>query len=88
MWPSQSPDLGGNTSSTDRLQLIWALELVRVRMKRGPTSALTPITSITTTTALITFFIEHATEKPYRVIFHGREQDASFNATTTPYLDP
>lgn len=35
MRPSQSPDLGGNTSSTDRLQLIWALELVRVRMKKG-----------------------------------------------------
>ena len=52
MWPSQSPDLGGNTSSTDRLQLIWALELVRVRMKRGPTSALTPITSIATTATL------------------------------------
>ena len=57
MWPSQSPDLGGNTSSTDRLQLIWALELVRVRMKRGPTSGLTPITSITTTAALITIIL-------------------------------
>ena len=57
MWLSQSPDLGGNTSSTDRLQLIWALELVRVRMKRGPNSGLTPITSITTTAALITIIL-------------------------------
>ena len=79
MWPSQSPDLGGNTSSTDRLQLIWALELVRVRMKRGPTSALTPITSITTTAALITIILSRT---------HGRHQDASFNAAIPPYLDP